>query len=129
MNDTFSTPTHLPSHAEIAGAAYRLYLDEGRPEGRDWDHWFRAEEALRGTAAPASSDGAAGADVAVSRLVAEGGLVLRSDPAGRRSNPGSPPKRDGGLVQDREGIRRQASAIPHAPRQSHRSEARREPAR
>ncbi|MFZ7089595.1 DUF2934 domain-containing protein [Primorskyibacter sp. 2E233] len=32
--------------AKIAEAAFFLWLDEGQPEGRDADHWFRATQAL-----------------------------------------------------------------------------------
>lgn len=36
-----------PLHDQIAAMAYRLYLENGRRDGRDWEHWFRAEELLR----------------------------------------------------------------------------------
>lgn len=32
--------------AQIREAAYRLWQDEGQPEGRDQDHWSKAVEAL-----------------------------------------------------------------------------------
>lgn len=35
------------SHDDIAFAAYCLWQHEGAPQGRDWDHWFRAENLLR----------------------------------------------------------------------------------
>jgi hypothetical protein len=35
-----------PSHAEIALAAYYLWEQEGRPHGRDGDHWRQATEQL-----------------------------------------------------------------------------------
>lgn len=38
----------------IADAAYHLWLSEGRPEGRDRDHWLRARAALESKAAPAA---------------------------------------------------------------------------
>ena len=37
----------LPGHDEIAAAAYRLWEQEGRPHGRDKEHWQRAIEQLR----------------------------------------------------------------------------------
>lgn len=40
-----SEPTP-PSHEEIARRAYEIYLAEGRPEGRDLEHWARAEAEL-----------------------------------------------------------------------------------
>ena len=36
----------MDRHHETQTLAYRLWEDEGRPHGRDWDHWFRAEETL-----------------------------------------------------------------------------------
>ncbi|MBT56471.1 MAG: hypothetical protein CMF72_24125 [Mameliella sp.] len=38
-------------NAQIAKAAFFLWLDEGRPAGQDRDHWFRATEALKNAAA------------------------------------------------------------------------------
>ena len=40
---TSSTPTH----DEISAQAYQIYLREGCAEGRDLDHWLRAEAELR----------------------------------------------------------------------------------
>jgi hypothetical protein len=37
----------LLSNDEIAARAYDIYEREGRMDGRDADHWFRAEEELR----------------------------------------------------------------------------------
>ena len=39
------TQTH-PGDDSIAEAAYLMWLDEGRPEGRDQEHWLRAVDAL-----------------------------------------------------------------------------------
>ena len=36
-----------PAEAEIQHLAHRLWLEEGRPEGRELQHWFRAKEHLR----------------------------------------------------------------------------------
>jgi hypothetical protein len=36
-----------PTESEIQHAAYLLWLENGRPEGRDLDHWFAARELLR----------------------------------------------------------------------------------
>ena len=33
-------------HDEIAAVAYQLYVENGRLDGRDWEHWFRAEELI-----------------------------------------------------------------------------------
>ncbi|HEY0549122.1 MAG TPA: DUF2934 domain-containing protein [Verrucomicrobiae bacterium] len=35
------------SHEDIAFAAYCLWEHEGRPQGHDWNYWFRAEDLLR----------------------------------------------------------------------------------
>jgi hypothetical protein len=35
-----------PSETEIQHAAYLLWLENGRPEGRDLDHWLAAKELL-----------------------------------------------------------------------------------
>jgi hypothetical protein len=37
---------HVLCHEHIAVAAYYLWEHEGRPHGRDWEHWFRAIEQL-----------------------------------------------------------------------------------
>ncbi len=39
-------------HAQIADAAYHLWLAEGRPEGRDHQHWLQARAALETKVAP-----------------------------------------------------------------------------
>jgi hypothetical protein len=35
-----------PSEAEIQHAAYLLWIENGRPEGRDLEHWLTAKEML-----------------------------------------------------------------------------------
>jgi|APCry1669188910_1035180.scaffolds.fasta_scaffold345856_1 hypothetical protein len=35
-----------PSHSEIAGRAYELWVAEGRPQGSELHHWLRAETEL-----------------------------------------------------------------------------------
>jgi hypothetical protein len=35
-----------PSHEEIARRAYEIWCAEGRPEGREADHWLAAERTL-----------------------------------------------------------------------------------
>jgi hypothetical protein len=42
-----ATQNSTPSHDEIAAQAYQIYLREGCAEGRDMDHWLRAEAELR----------------------------------------------------------------------------------
>jgi hypothetical protein len=36
-----------PSKNEIAFVAYKLFEEEGRPHGRDFEHWIRAEQLLK----------------------------------------------------------------------------------
>jgi hypothetical protein len=45
-----SSPSRVQSdeQAEIAALAYRLYCEEGRPEGKADEHWSRAEREVRG---------------------------------------------------------------------------------
>jgi hypothetical protein len=43
-----STPKAKPSPHEIAGKAYEIYLKEGRPQGRDLQHWLQAESEVQG---------------------------------------------------------------------------------
>ena len=35
-----------PSETEIQHAAYLLWIENGRPEGRDLEHWHAAKEML-----------------------------------------------------------------------------------
>jgi hypothetical protein len=37
-----------PTHDEIARCAYAIFEQEGRPEGREMEHWLRAEAQLTG---------------------------------------------------------------------------------
>jgi hypothetical protein len=42
-----TTPkTPEPSEAEIQHAAYMLWIEDGRAEGRDLEHWHAAKEML-----------------------------------------------------------------------------------
>lgn len=43
-NNTLSPPE--PTEAEIQHAAYLLWIENGRPEGRDLEHWLAAREML-----------------------------------------------------------------------------------
>jgi hypothetical protein len=38
--------TQEPTEAEIQHAAYLLWIEDGRPEGRDLEHWHAAREML-----------------------------------------------------------------------------------
>ncbi len=35
-----------PTHEQIAARAYQIYLEQGRPDGHDLDHWLQAEYEL-----------------------------------------------------------------------------------
>jgi hypothetical protein len=35
-----------PTEAQIQHAAYLLWIEDGRPEGRDREHWLAAKEML-----------------------------------------------------------------------------------
>jgi hypothetical protein len=39
-------PKPAPTETEIQHAAYLLWLEAGRPEGRDVDHWLAAKQLL-----------------------------------------------------------------------------------
>lgn len=36
-----------PTESDIQHAAYLLWIEEGRPDGRDFEHWLAAKEILR----------------------------------------------------------------------------------
>lgn len=41
-----------PTPEQIAALAHAIWIDRGRPEGRDIDHWLEAERQLRGDIRP-----------------------------------------------------------------------------
>lgn len=40
-------PRREPTHDEIALCAMTIWVEEGRPQGRELDHWLLAETRLR----------------------------------------------------------------------------------
>lgn len=53
---------------EISARAYEIWESEGRPEGRDKEHWFRAKELLTGESeAESEPEAAPGEDPAYVR--------------------------------------------------------------
>jgi Protein of unknown function (DUF2934) len=40
-------PPPLTEHEQVESLAYRLYEDEGRPDGRADEHWARAEQFIQ----------------------------------------------------------------------------------
>ena len=49
-----------PPDEEIALAAYRIWLQEGCPHGRDREHWLKAREQLVARRAKEKADAAGG---------------------------------------------------------------------
>ncbi|HMJ90040.1 MAG TPA: DUF2934 domain-containing protein [Candidatus Acidoferrum sp.] len=44
-----NTESNGISPESIARRAYEMWESEGRPDGRDYDHWLQAEAMLRGS--------------------------------------------------------------------------------
>ena len=42
-----NTPSNAPDTEEIARAAYAIWENEGRPDGRDREHWAQAEQVVQ----------------------------------------------------------------------------------
>jgi hypothetical protein len=40
--------TPPPTHEQIAALAHAIWIDRGRPEGRELDNWLEAERQLKG---------------------------------------------------------------------------------
>ena len=47
---------HSNHEAEIATLAYRYYCEEGCPEGKEEEHWLRAEREISGRSQPGESE-------------------------------------------------------------------------
>ena len=45
MAKNVTTP-QAPTHDEISARAHRIYESQGRPEGKDKEHWLQAEAQL-----------------------------------------------------------------------------------
>jgi hypothetical protein len=45
-----------PTHEQIMQRAHRLWIEAGRPEGRDREHWLEAERQLRNPSSRQASD-------------------------------------------------------------------------
>jgi hypothetical protein len=50
-----STNNGSLKHEEIARKAYEIYEKEGRPKGREKEHWNRAEAELKAAVKPVAS--------------------------------------------------------------------------
>ena len=42
-----NSPPPTPSHDEIAERAHTIWIQAGRPDGQDLEHWLQAESELR----------------------------------------------------------------------------------
>jgi hypothetical protein len=47
MAKQMTDSTSAPTHEQIAARAYEIFVERGRPQGRDLDHWLEAEAQLR----------------------------------------------------------------------------------
>lgn len=59
--ENFDSTLQAESQTKIAQRAYEIWEQEGRPDGRDLEHWLRAESVLRqgSTAGEVSAEAAA----------------------------------------------------------------------
>lgn len=48
---TTGTPRPVTDE-QVAALAYAIWIDRGRPDGRDVEHWLEAERQLRGVVEP-----------------------------------------------------------------------------
>ncbi len=70
------------SHEQISARAYQLWEEEGRPHGRDIEHWSRAAGELAGvTAAPATTSAALEVKAPAKRARAK---AAATEPAAKR---------------------------------------------
>ncbi len=45
----------MTTHEDVKRLAFELYEKDGRPEGRDLEHWFEAERLVNAGRSPSSS--------------------------------------------------------------------------
>jgi hypothetical protein len=70
-----------PTHDEISLRAYRLWQDQGRPDGIDLDHWLEAERQLGDNPRAArGTEEATFAEVAKAETAAESTVEYRISP-------------------------------------------------
>jgi hypothetical protein len=58
----------------IRERAYAIWEEEGRPDGRDWEHWYRAMQEIAGPIAAPKNGSAAAAPKARQRKNAKAGI-------------------------------------------------------
>ena len=51
---TTNRPLDEPTQEEIAAAAYLIWEQEGRPQGRGVEHWLKAKAQIRQNPGPAA---------------------------------------------------------------------------
>jgi Protein of unknown function (DUF2934) len=73
-------PARTPETGEIARRAYALWEKEGRPHGRDRDHWVRAERELGSERVSAAERGTAGSAKAPARARKAVAAAAATDP-------------------------------------------------
>ena len=56
-NRIATSPRPEPMHDDIALCAMCIWEDEGRPQGRELEHWLLAEARLRQSGQPAAATG------------------------------------------------------------------------
>ncbi len=95
-----ATPSHKPTHDQIAAAARQLYFESGQLKGRDEENWLRAERLLM-----QSIDGRASQPAEVT---VEQPQPRQFRPVERREHPFS---RDERGSPSREEIRRQTTQV------------------
>ncbi len=78
-----------PSHSDIAKHAYQLWEREGRPQGRDKDHWHAAEREILG-AATAQEDKPIGEIRSAQQASARQADPPPSSPQSGAASPGRP---------------------------------------
>lgn len=82
--------THAARDEDIRQIAYRIWLDEGRPDGRHAEHWQKAEATWR-----AQQEASSGTEPASGKSkLARKTSLKASDAKVRRSKPKSRSKRD-----------------------------------
>ena len=70
-----------PTNEQVAALAYAIWLDRGRPEGRDMEHWLEAERQLRGIVEPLVDEDRLDPDIArAARIEREMDRVVGAPP-------------------------------------------------
>lgn len=73
----------MPTEEQIKELAYQLWEQEGRPDGKDWEHYFKAKRILEEREAAAAREAAQAAPAPVSAptpIPPSPGIVVPSVP-------------------------------------------------